>query len=361
MCSTTTVSHTRQPPPQPLNSVTDKSYYPKIGQIHPPAVLMRPKGGTGNQLFQYACHYNIARKHNWPLYVMLPREYSRGMSNRTWATLQREFALDQFHIPLHDWNIVNESWNTTGGHAVTDFEMLQGDYPLDKVIQQGGDDYCQSEAFFSSYRDELLEYFVQKIEIDPIKDWIKKIDEAEESVGVHVRRGDFLPIGVSIPLSFHRNSMNRIVERLRGRKVAFFLFSDDIEYVEKNLFSEQNDFPRRFEVYHVTDPKQPNSLQDLFLMSRCKHQIIADSSFSWWGAYLNRNTQKIVYAAHHPSSSIEKMYPKWSRAMYTWEYKYLYYPSSWIAADPKLDDIDSDVNEIQLNKLKKKLTPRTHT
>ena len=130
-----------------------------------------------------------------------------------------------------------------------------------------------------------------------------------DSVSIHVRRGDYLEpqfvsrYGNIATLDYYNNAIQIIRKKIE--KPYFFVFSDDIEWVKENLQLDNT--------VYVTHNKGKNSYLDMFLMSNCKHNIIANSSFSFWAAMLNKNEGKIVV---YPS--------KWTN-MRTPDY----FPESW--------------------------------
>jgi hypothetical protein len=113
------------------------------------------------------------------------------------------------------------------------------------------------------------------------------------AVSLHVRRGDYVHNSTNAAtyevcsLDYYRASIRHMAERIQQPK--FFIFSDDIAWVKNNL---KIDFP-----HHYVDCNHgEESYNDMRLMSLCQHHIIANSSFSWWGAWLNPNREKIVIA-----------------------------------------------------------------
>ncbi|HQS38500.1 MAG TPA: alpha-1,2-fucosyltransferase, partial [Methylotenera sp.] len=112
------------------------------------------------------------------------------------------------------------------------------------------------------------------------------------AVSLHVRRGDYVTnaknafIGVC-SLEYYRKAVEYVKNQVD--KPVFFVFSDDIEWVKSNL-------PIDFPCFYIDHNHGIESFNDMRLMSHCKHHIIANSSFSWWGAWLNANSEKIVIA-----------------------------------------------------------------
>jgi hypothetical protein len=112
----------------------------------------------------------------------------------------------------------------------------------------------------------------------------------ETPISLHVRAGDYKTFRGGqrmLPLAYYRQAMETIRERVR--KPFFLVFSDDIAYARENL-------PRGEEMVFVDHNDESNGHEDLRLMSACRHHIIANSTFSWWGAWLNPDPEKLVLA-----------------------------------------------------------------
>lgn len=152
--------------------------------------------------------------------------------------------------------------------------------------------YWQTEKYFKNIREELIRDFTF-----PHFSNVKNIELSEkimysESVAIHVRRGDYASIkqvnnfhGLC-SLEYYKGA----IEQLKTIKdnLSFYVFSDDSDWCKDNLLIENTTF--------IDWNGGKNSFRDMQLMSLCKHNIIANSSFSWWGAWLNQNNDKIVIA-----------------------------------------------------------------
>lgn len=153
--------------------------------------------------------------------------------------------------------------------------------------------HFQSYKYFNDYRDSILEelQFSTKSLSEETRQTTKIINSSN-SVSIHVRRGDYLngyyyeTLGKVCSIDYYKRAVNYIKEKIEDPH--FFVFSDDQDYVAKNLQIE--------DATYVDFNKGCDSWQDMFLMSQCKHNIIANSTFSWWGAWLNANVNKIVVA-----------------------------------------------------------------
>lgn len=149
-----------------------------------------------------------------------------------------------------------------------------------------------SEKYFVNIKEKLQTlYTFPELNEEKNLEIAKKIKN-KESVSVHIRRGDYLlpenrVYSELIDFSYYEKAIKIIKESVK--KPVFFIFSNDIEWCKENLKLEE-------EIYYIDWNKGENSYRDMQLMSMCKHNIIPHSTFSWWGAWLNQNPNKIVIA-----------------------------------------------------------------
>ena len=160
-------------------------------------------------------------------------------------------------------------------------------FKVDKDMYLFG--YWNSYKYFEDIYNEVIEDFRFKNEFD---DKNKKIQEKIEkcnSVSIHVRRGDYLDFDIYKNIcdkEYYEKAIKYISARVE--RPAFFIFSNDIMWCKKNLEIK--------DATYIEGNNGGNSYKDMQLMSLCKHNIIANSTFSTWGGYLNRNKDKIVCA-----------------------------------------------------------------
>lgn len=155
------------------------------------------------------------------------------------------------------------------------------------------DGYWQSEKYFKDFSEQIRRDFVFRSEMTEANKSIALQIKDSCSVSCHIRRGDYVANikayqthGVC-SLDYYANSIDLIRAKLISPR--FFIFSDDQDWVKSNLtFPENSVF--------VGGNHGIHSFRDMQLMSLCKHHIIANSSFSWWGAWLNPNESKIIIA-----------------------------------------------------------------
>lgn len=155
------------------------------------------------------------------------------------------------------------------------------------------DGYWQSEDYFIDIEDDIRKnfYFPPFTELENIK--ISQIIKSTESVSLHVRRGDYVGTSRFVSLG-NTNYYQKAIKYIKNtiENPLFVVLSDDIRWCKENL-----DLPA--DSIFVTWNQGNKSYRDMQIMSICKHNIIANSSFSWWGAWLNNNSKKIVLAPNH--------------------------------------------------------------
>lgn len=229
-------------------------------------------GGLGNRMFQYAAGYAYAKRHNKKLYIT-------------------DIDLNKSHIKLVDtFNIKHREKKCVATKQT--FPENIGIFLRNYMHYDGFDSllgYFQDSSLFNQHRHELLKSFTIKHK----KTCPENIQYAKQikrcnSVSIHIRRTDYLTIFPNSILGPYY--YNRAIEHIKQhvKSPHFFIFSDDIDWVRKNI---KFDAPHTF----VTCNQIPETaVWDMHLMSLCKHNIIANSSFSWWGAWLNQNKDKIV-------------------------------------------------------------------
>ncbi len=143
--------------------------------------------------------------------------------------------------------------------------------------------YFQSEKYFKHNKNKILKLFTCESVINQLKEKYKH-ELNKSTCSIHVRRGDYLNLSDHHPvqnMDYYINAINEI-----GLDKTFFVLSDDISWCKDNFNFLEN----------VIYCENNEDYEDLYLMSLCSHNIIANSSFSWWGAWLNRNKNKKVIA-----------------------------------------------------------------
>lgn len=258
--------------------------------------LVKLNGGLGNQMFQYA--FKCVLEEKTGAEVLFDFSYFDEVVKDGSAVI-RPFELDVFNTDCkkalkEDLDKVQR--NKPDKNVITQKSAYMFDRKLFDVSKYYYDGYFQNERFFKDIRAKLLSDFSLKEPLDEKNQAVLNEILNSNSVSLHVRRGDYVSLESAnkfhgtCSLKYYEKAIKHIAKKAKNPKESLhlFLFSDDIEWVIKNLKIE---YP-----YTVVDFNQNKGWLDLNLMKHCKHNIIANSSFSWWGAWLNENPEKIVVA-----------------------------------------------------------------
>jgi hypothetical protein len=263
-------------------------------------------GGLGNQMFQYAAGRALS--------LAKGALFSLDISDFTNYRLHQGFELQRvFDCPLQIASEVDIrnilGWQSspivrrTLMHPRLSFFRRQGlvvephfhywrevsNVPVDSYLTG----YWQSERYFRNAAQTIRSSFIFKPPLNQRNAELVKQIERVNAISLHVRRGDYVknPKTTAIhgvcPLEYYRSAIRYVAERVENS--SFFIFSDDTAWVKENL---KIDFPLQY----VDHNQGSESYNDMRLMSLCRHHIIANSSFSWWGAWLNPRPDKIVLA-----------------------------------------------------------------
>lgn len=248
-------------------------------------------GGLGNQLFQYAFGRAISEKYGEKLYLDL---FYIKKGNFLRSMTVRSFELDNYLINSNKMSVLESL-------LLRKFDLknkfVEKDTFFDKSVFKDHFNwfvgYWQSYKYFNDIRDKLLvELIPKKLSSESIK-LAEQIDKCN-SVSIHIRRGDYLNKTNSnfffdlVNSNYYKDAIKLISKKIK--KPVFFVFSDDLLWVKSNM-----DFGKN-KVNFVDFNKDKNAFEDIYLMSRCKHNIIANSTFSWWGAWLNQNKNCLTIA-----------------------------------------------------------------
>ena len=260
-------------------------------------IIVKIIGGLGNQMFQYA--YSKALQH---------KGYKVKIDISAFDTykLHGGYQLDKYAIDL-EVSTLEENRNFYKNNIYSKIlkrfgfnnKKIVGEKTLlfDEKLLHIDDDkyiegYFQSEKYFIDIREELLKRFIITSSTSNYTEKIKNdILNSSMSCSIHIRRGDFTNsvnqnIHGTCDIKYYQNAMSYIGNTIGN--VDYFIFSDDIDWVKDNLNVEN--------AIYVDSKENRLPHEDMYLMSLCSHNIIANSSFSWWGAWLNQNNDKIVVA-----------------------------------------------------------------
>lgn len=255
------------------------------------------KGGLGNILFQYAVGKHVAIKNNTTLRLNLIRYMNKQdfFAKKIIRQLQNFGFSEMLYRPPIYKKIL---WRYGFYLSPTDKRFF---YPKSwgfdpKVLELNDgrwlDGYFQSEKYFKDIEPTIRkELRLNHLSFNhKVRAYKKKITNSN-SVGIHIRRGDYLssPLHRVCDLNYYLKAITYMRERLTSPQ--FFVFSDDIAWCLKNIKLDNGDF------VNLKDSKI-NFINDFWLLSLCKHTIMPNSTFSWWAAWLNENPDKIVVVPH---------------------------------------------------------------
>jgi hypothetical protein len=267
-------------------------------------IITKLIGGLGNQMFQYATAKALALRHHVDMKV----DVSFINLDSEGVYTQRKYELSIFNTPIQIATAnEKEQFFVDNSNKITRklkelFPVLTKNfYAIEKGIKYNKeflnypkntylDGFWQSELYFKHFEAIIKNDFSfnQNI-VDLNKHLLSKIESCN-SISLHVRRGDYVlnydanQFHGLCSLEYYNNAIRYIEMKINN--IEIFVFSDDINWCKENL---RYNFP-----IHFMDINDAHS--DLYLMTKCKHNIIANSSFSWWGAWLNTNKEKIVIA-----------------------------------------------------------------
>lgn len=266
-------------------------------------IIMRIKGGLGNQLFQYSMGYALAKRNNQELAFNV--SFTSNMTSRGYKlpflNVCDFIDISNENIPnkicLCKNKYINKAMRILkiGKIKIEEYvyvletrEVYTEKFLVDKYSNAYFDGYFQSPKYFEKYRNDLLKQITPNY--PPESQYIDALKMVQNcnSVAVHVRRGDFKKSYNKFHYLLEKDYYVKAIDYIRNNveNPIFFFFSDDINWVKTN-FGESEDF--RFLNIKTTN----GDIDDLMLMKNCNHIICANSTFSWWAAWLNESENAI--------------------------------------------------------------------
>lgn len=262
-------------------------------------IIIQLNGGLGNQLFQYATGRAVSLRLNIPLKFDISSYKNESL---------REYRLKYFNVK-GDVASRNDLSRYKGSlilrylrnKARMFYPFKTEDYMFKQESNSFNPDilklqrgcylsgYWQSEKYFKDFDDIIRKDLVVVNEPDDENATVMKKIEKSNSVCIHIRRGDYVKNSniLNLNIEYYNTAISLIKQQISNP--FFFIFSDEIEWVKNNLTVDD---PH----YYISHNGPVKDYEDLRLMSHCENFIIANSSFSWWGAWLSGNKNKIVIA-----------------------------------------------------------------
>lgn len=257
-------------------------------------MIIRIMGGLGNQMFQYACYRNLIHQgkkveldfskdnaFNSKLYLF------PNINIRKTSLLTSKILANRFLRKLLKTICVYGTQNDDN----------KKDYNF-RYINEG---YFQSEIFFADIKSQIIEEFTFPAGEDKLEDLANKVKGYKESVSIHIRRGDYIELN-SIYGNICTEKYYDSAISMFSSNTNFVVFSNDMCWVKENLKIPNAIYISGDMFEHYED------WYDMYLMSICKNNIIANSTFSWWGAYLNvYPSKKVICPTKWNNNSDRKM------------------------------------------------------
>jgi hypothetical protein len=289
-------------------------------------IILKLKGGLGNQLFQYSYALNLSFLNNTDIQI----DTFSGFENDYY---NREYVLYKFKIPqnfINNSNLKGSNWFLEKMNRLLD--LLFRTYKNRKFLNEEGfhfnkklldinitkkiyvEGYFQSFRYFENISNKLKELYKLKKKYKT-KDFFrleKKINDSN-SISVHIRDYSIYKsskdnlIYKSCSIEYYKRSIELLKNKINNP--VFFIFTDNIDYA-KSVFP--------FKDLNSINVSKLSDCEELTLMSSCNHNIISNSTFSWWGAWLNLNFNKIVIGPEEwfidKKKTINDLYPEsWIR------------------------------------------------
>jgi len=264
-------------------------------------------GGLGNQMFQYATARRLAEKHSTILKIDVSEfelyklhRYSLHCFN-IWEYLADSTEIEKLVPEKHKKSIAKKFkllLNLKNNKSI----LKEKYFYFDPLVLEASDNvyidgYWQSEKYFEGISKTIRNHFSFPPFTDNKNKALLELIVHSNSVSIHIRRGDYLKnnLNWSLDIDYYNRAIDLIKEKVNNP--IFYIFSDDMHWAEANIKITNSHF--------INHNKGNDSFRDMQLMSNCKHNIIANSSFSWWGAWLNNNEDKKVIAPNKWLSSME--------------------------------------------------------
>jgi len=262
-------------------------------------------GGLGNQIFQYAAGRALSLKLSVPLKLdtrdFLGYQLHQGFELNRLFNCSAEIANDKDLENVLGWQQAKfvqrvlkrsqlKNYRNKNFVVEPSFNYWSGINQLEDNSYLYG--HWQSEKYFIEFSENIRRDFIFKLPFSEKNAEVAKHIAQVNSVSMHIRRGDYVTnvknafIG-TCTLEYYQKAIAHI--KVQVNSPVFFVFSDDIDWAKNNLNLDKS-------TVFIGHNKSIESYNDMRLMSLCKHNIIANSTFSWWGAWLNSNPNKIVIA-----------------------------------------------------------------
>lgn len=263
-------------------------------------------GGLGNQMFQYALARNLEKRFGEPVYVDTSLFDTYNVHNG--LEIERVFGIRLNRATPHDirkltrhthhytlWRLYRKFLPDRGTvyREPANGAFNENIFTLDTNRYYDG--YWQNHRYFDDCATEIRQIYRFALPLDEKNKQIaKEITTEENSVSIHIRRGDYLKHSIYAgicTIEYYQRAVEYIKQHIKG-SLHFYIFSDDIAWCKVHIGTILGESSHTY----IDWNHGPDSYKDMQLMALCRHNIIANSSFSWWAAWLNEHHNNIVIA-----------------------------------------------------------------
>lgn len=279
-------------------------------------------GGLGNQMFQYAFalslknhfkteeilidihHFNHYNLHNGFELSKIFKGINLAVANK------KQLKKVTYYIPHYSLSrLFRKCLPKLKTEYIENIEYVYNETPFKLIGDYYFEGYWQSFKYYANIKSQIFNAF----KFPEPNSYNKKLAleiASCNSIGMHIRRGDYLnhkDFKGICDLDYYKRAINCLLPT--SEECCFYIFSNDIQWCEENIQPLIKDY----KVTYVTENKGSNSFWDMYLMSKCKNLVIANSSFSWWGAFLNCVAQNVIVPQKwNNSASVNEIYnPEW--------------------------------------------------
>ncbi|MBR3515548.1 MAG: alpha-1,2-fucosyltransferase [Lachnospiraceae bacterium] len=282
-------------------------------------VIVDIKAGLGNQLFCYAFGYAVAKKTGGSLIIDTSVLDRKRIKDRYLEILKFDLPYKKRISFYYTYNPflkklkTNRIMKRLAIGLKTKIYKEENHLGFDKRVFEEKeniyfDGYWQNYRYFDEYRKELTEIIKLK-EPDAIREFQDEI-EKNNSVSIHIRRGDYVSVGWEIPMQYYLDALELLKSKTTCSKLVAYVFSDDIDYAREFL---EKSVGEDIIIKYMDYTNENKVVYDMYLMSCCKYNIIANSTYSWWAAYLSKNDDRIVICPETGTWNENFYLPEWIR------------------------------------------------
>ncbi len=285
--------------------------------------IVKLQGGVGNQMFQYAFGKGLEHKlgckvlfdkteyNNWQEKIVHNGKDKNGVSIREYElgiyNTDIKFATDEeikscigkekkvrSHLP----GLIRKAFNIPKYRTISNRYIEKSYCEIDpEIYQKDGNVYYEGYFQNEIYFKEIAPFIKKIFTLPPLrkndiynKNLFDKVNNYQNSVFIHVRRGDYINFNCEIDIEYYKKAVNYILERIENPK--FFVFcAEDVDFIKSKF-----DIGYDFELIGEENKTHDTFYENMRLMKACKHSILANSSYSWWAAWLSDYKEKIVIA-----------------------------------------------------------------